>query len=134
MQSLPVPEHSLKILSVFLGAGLGGVLRYTSQLLVLGWNGQAWIATLLVNGLGSFLMGLLAGLVFMRSHLSPIWVVFWGAGFLGGFTTLSTFSLESLQFIQEQQWRSFFIYWGLSSLGCIAFCYLGFLFIRAVFA
>jgi CrcB protein len=90
---------------VALGAGLGGALRY----LVAGWAAQRWGAafpwgTLLVNLSGSFLLGLLLALSLERDLIPPGLRLFLGMGLLGGYTTFSTLSWESLALAQQGLW------------------------------
>lgn len=83
-------------LLVFLGAGLGGVARYGVNQLAVAWLGLAfpW-ATLAVNVVGSFLMGLCAEVIVARFGGWPEARLFLMTGVLGGFTTFSAFSLEA---------------------------------------
>jgi CrcB protein len=85
-------------LLVFLGAGLGGVLRHGVNLAaarILG-AGFPW-GTLAVNVVGSFLMGLVAGWLALRAGegWSQPFRLFLATGILGGFTTFSAFSLDA---------------------------------------
>ena len=82
--------------------------------------------TLLVNGLGSFLLGLLMGLVESeRWPLPPFWRLLLGVGFLGAFTTFSTFSLETLQALRAGE-PTLAIGYVLSSLAlALPACWLG---------
>ena len=81
---------------VFLGAGLGGVLRHALNLAIpraLG-DGFPW-ATFLINATGSLAMGLLIGWLARRGEGAPRDVqLFVATGILGGYTTFSTFSLD----------------------------------------
>lgn len=82
------------ILLVALGGAAGSVARYLTVLgaarLVPGFP----VGVMAINVLGSFVIGLLAGvLIGPRAGFSPLLVV----GFLGGFTTFSTFSLDALR-------------------------------------
>jgi fluoride exporter len=73
---------------VAIGGAIGSALRY---LMVVGVGTP--IATLLVNILGSFAMGVLFVMLANRSSLSPLLMT----GVLGGFTTFSAFSLDALK-------------------------------------
>lgn len=91
---------------VFLGAGLGGALRHFINLTI----GRAvgsdfpW-ATAFINVSGSFVMGALTGWLAFRAGAG--WTqhtrLFVATGFLGGYTTFSTFSLESILLLERNQ-------------------------------
>ncbi len=81
---------------VFLGAGLGGALRHSVNLVsqrLLGPDLPA--GTLVVNVLGSLSVGAIAGYFAVRGHGSQDLQLFVTTGMLGGFTTFSAFSLEA---------------------------------------
>jgi CrcB protein len=80
-------------LLVFLGAGLGGILRHGANVAALRLLGPTfpW-ATLAVNALGSLLMGVLAALLAGRATEARLLLM---TGVLGGFTTFSAFSLDA---------------------------------------
>jgi CrcB protein len=84
-------------LLVALGSALGGVARYGAMRLWPIVPGQWPTATMLVNLLGSFLIGVLSVLFALRSAAGaePL-RLFWMAGVLGGFTTYSAFALETV--------------------------------------
>ena len=107
------PSLSVASLYVALGGGLGAWLRYiTGQLWTaaigpVAASGFPW-ATLTVNVLGSFAMGLLAGwLAHFGSPQTPLgtegWRLLLGVGVLGGYTTFSSFSLEIALMAQRGQ-------------------------------
>lgn len=81
----------LQVLAVALGSALGGVARYSVGL-VTNPAGRFPLATLLVNGIGSTLIGVLAGLLPPESVRLRLFLM---TGFCGGFTTFSAFALES---------------------------------------
>ncbi len=90
------------MLCVFLGGGLGALARYLLVNLVLS-NGTIMripFAILSVNLLGSLLIGLLAGF-FSRESSASLLQPFLIVGFLGGFTTFSSFSLENFDLIRD---------------------------------
>lgn len=86
-------------LLVFLGAGLGGVLRHGVNLVSPRWFGTGFPAgTLLINVLGSALMGMIAGWLAFKTQAgwSQHARLFLTTGILGGFTTFSAFSLDAV--------------------------------------
>jgi CrcB protein len=89
-------DENLKFLIVFLGAGIGGALRHGVNLAASGLLGSQFpYGTLIINIVGSFLMGVIAEYFALKGHLPPAWRLFLTTGLLGGFTTFSTFSLDS---------------------------------------
>lgn len=90
------------LLGVFVGAGIGGVLRY----LVGGWVAERagtafpW-HTLAVNVSGAFLLGVLMALSVERDLVPSSARIVLGVGVLGGYTTLSTLSYESVALIES---------------------------------
>ncbi len=59
--------------------------------------------TFLINASGSFLIGLVMTILTERTHLSPIYRYLIPIGFIGGYTTFSTFEYETLRAIQDGQ-------------------------------
>jgi CrcB protein len=87
---------------VFLGSGLGGVLRHLVNVFVPRALGMSFpYHTLSVNILGSFVMGLVAWYFTLRGDSSQSWRLFLTTGILGGFTTFSAFSLETVLLYQR---------------------------------
>jgi fluoride exporter len=110
---------------VFVGAGLGAVARW--QLSV--WLNQKTfipMGTLAANWVGGLLIGLIAGYLTTRPDLAPQWRLFWITGLLGGLTTFSTFSAESVIFLQRGEWVSLLVHSGLHTVGSILLAALGF--------
>lgn len=90
----------MKIYSaVFIGGALGACLRYGLNLWI--HTGQFPAATWLENAAGSLLLGILTGF-FMIGAKRPLLSAFLGTGFCGGFTTMSTFSKETVMLLQGQ--------------------------------
>lgn len=97
-----------QILAIAGGGAVGALLRFW----VAGWvygllgRGFPW-GTLVVNVSGSLLMGFLYVLLVERMSVAPEWRALLLVGFLGAFTTFSTFSLETLNLIEDGQlWRA----------------------------
>ena len=89
-------------LIVFLGAGIGGALRHgvnvgAARLFGFGFP----FGTLIVNIVGSFLMGLLAGYFAFRPGMAQHMRLFLTTGILGGFTTFSAFSLDTALLVER---------------------------------
>ena len=83
-------------LIVFLGAGIGGALRHGANVSAARLFGYGFpYGTLIVNVVGSFLMGLLAGYFAFRPGIGQHMRLFLTTGVLGGFTTFSAFSLDT---------------------------------------
>jgi CrcB protein len=117
------------VLYVFLGGGIGSVLRYVLSLLISSTIFP--VATFVVNITGSFLIGLFAALYGIQPTTQSgqqALLLFLTTGLCGGFTTFSTFSKESYSLMQQQQWPLFFIYLFTSVALCIGGTALGFYF------
>jgi CrcB protein len=106
---------------IAIGGALGAMARFGMASAVFKWFDRPFpYGTLSVNLLGSFAIG-----------VAYIWLVengFGGeqyrhlamVGFLGAFTTFSTFSLESISLLQDARYDAFLAYIGASLLGCLA--------------
>ncbi len=93
-----------KLLLVFAGGGLGAVSRFLLTTALAGKLGNFPLGTLAANFFGSLLMGLVLGILAGRVHVGAEHVrLFVAVGFLGGFTTFSSFSAETLTLIQHGQ-------------------------------
>lgn len=97
----------MSFLIVFLGAGLGGAARYGTGLLFSRFAALTAfpVSTFVVNIVGSLLMGLIIGFFSTRSGqdvvLSNSWKLFLTTGIMGGFTTFSAFSLETVLLMEN---------------------------------
>lgn len=88
--------------------------------------------TISANVLGGLLMGLLAGLVSRIPGGGEGWRLFLGVGVLGGFTTFSSFSLETVLMIERGQWALGLGYVLASAAGAIGALVLGLTMARAI--
>ena len=90
-------------LLVGLGGFLGSVCRYALSLLPLTGKTGFPFATLLINVIGSLLIGILAGIAQREIAWHADWFAFLRTGFCGGFTTFSTFALETAELMSGGQ-------------------------------
>jgi len=102
----------INFISVGLGAFFGAIIRYGINILVakLISADKPAISTFIVNIVGSFLMGLLFSYFNSLSELKPELRLILITGFLGSFTTFSTFSMENYIFLIEGEYIKFLIY------------------------
>lgn len=112
------------LLLVGMGSALGGMLRYGVSLLLPSDIGRIPWATLLVNLLGCFLLGLFNGYV-ARFGPSAEMRAFLAVGLCGGFTTFSTFIAEGGAMFRAQFYPSMLLYWGASCLGGLLLLFWG---------
>jgi CrcB protein len=92
-------------LVVFFGAGIGGALRHAVNLAAVRLLGYGFpFGTLIVNVIGSFLIGVLAGYFAYRTGLNQHLRLFMTTGILGGFTTFSAFSLDAALLIERNSY------------------------------
>lgn len=103
---------------VFIGGGLGAVLRYLLSLVPAGTTFP--LMTLLTNVIGAFCIGFFAAALPSGRALT-----FLKTGLCGGFTTFSTFSLECLSLFERGAALSGVLYIATSVLGCLAGVWLG---------
>jgi CrcB protein len=94
-------ESAWKIAILSLGGMLGVNARYWLGLWIVAWAGtrMPW-ATGLINVTGAFSLGLFLTLA-PAWRIDPAWHLFFGVGFLGGYTTFSTFAVESVRLWNE---------------------------------
>src|SRR5262245_52075695 len=92
-------------LAVAIGGAIGSMARHGTNVAVVRLAGRpGFYATFAVNIIGSFIIGLLAGLIASsRLQITPTARVFVFVGILGGFTTFSSYMLDTLTLAQEGQ-------------------------------
>ncbi|MFI8415345.1 fluoride efflux transporter CrcB [Serratia sp. NPDC078593] len=89
------------LLAVFIGGGLGSVLRWAISMKLNPLHAHIPVGTLTVNLLGGFIIGLAMALFSRVLSLDPTWRLLITTGFCGGLTTFSTFSLEVVYLMQD---------------------------------
>lgn len=107
-------------LAVGAGGAVGAMLRYWIGLRVTGSMGSAfpW-PTLTVNFVGSFLVGVCMVLIAGKASGGELWRLGLMVGLLGGFTTFSAFSSDTLGLLEAEEWFRAMIYISASILLCI---------------
>jgi len=111
------------LLLVGAGGFIGSVLRYQISLAFFHRIGNEFpTGTLIVNLVGSFLIGILLSGAMKSSHS---WTLLLVTGFCGGFTTFSTFAIENIKLIENENWNISILYLTLSLIGGIGLCLLG---------
>jgi CrcB protein len=116
----------LRVLPIAAGGALGAVFRYWLSINVHRYAGQGFpYGTLSVNVFGSLLMGLLYVLLVERVALSTEWRAFLLVGLLGAFTTFSTFSIETLNIIEQGELSKAMVNVIASVATCMVACWLG---------
>jgi fluoride exporter len=115
-----------QVVAISVGAVLGANARY--------WLGQ-WLShtlvtslpvgTLFINCSGSFVLGLFMTLATERLPLAPHWRLAVAVGFLGSYTTFSTFSYETMRLAADGSWLLAFANVALSVAGGLAGAWLG---------
>lgn len=116
----------LNVIAVFIGGGIGAALRY----LICTCSQKACSVsfpyhTLSVNVIGSFILGFLAYYFALKTSVPSHFKLFLTVGLCGGFTTFSTFSLESVNLFNEGRFFDLVLYILLSVMVCIIFAALG---------
>lgn len=122
----------MKLVLILLGGGIGSLARYS----VSGWVHSKYagvfpLGTLAVNLVGSFLIGVLWAL-FESATMSPTLRVFLFVGILGGFTTFSTYSLETISLLRDGDVRTALFNILLNNVGGILLAFAGFVSTREI--
>lgn len=116
---------------IFLGGGIGSVLRYLLSKTLNPMFSNFFVGTMVVNLLGSFLIGVILGLE-IKSIIQKPMLTFLVIGFCGGFTTFSTFALENFNLIKSEQYFMFLLYMFSSIIAGILAVGLGFFVVKQI--
>lgn len=121
----------LNVFLVMIGGAFGSAARYG-----LGrWLNSGWpYGTFAANVAGGLLMGLVMGFVLRNPGESERLRLLLATGVLGGFTTFSSFSLETVQMLERREYMSALFYAGLSVLLSVCAVALGLFIVRKVAA
>ncbi len=123
----------MQAIAIASGGAVGALLRYWMSNGVYALLGRSFpFGTLAVNVLGSLLMGFLYVLLIDKLSLGPQWRAALLIGLLGAFTTFSTFSIETLNLIEEGEAMKALLNVVLSVVLCLGAAWLGVLAGRTV--
>lgn len=115
-----------ELLFIALGGALGSVLRYLTSVWTLKLVGETWLVsgTTIVNITGCFLIGLIFHILEAGEWMDTSIKLFLIVGFLGGFTTFSSFGIEGFNII-GQSFQYGLLYMGLQIAGGLGAVWLG---------
>lgn len=123
----------MQAVAVAAGGAIGSVLRFWISSGVYAALGRGFpVGTLTVNVLGCLAMGLLYVLLLERMAVGPEWRAFLLVGVLGGFTTFSSFSIETFNLIEGGEPFKALLNVMLSVLSCVAATWLGVVLARQI--
>jgi fluoride exporter len=115
-----------RIALVAVGGALGSVLRYLVAMAAVAWLGPTfpW-GTLAVNLVGSFLIGLVQSLAVESLVISEEARLFLSTGLMGGLTTYSAFSYETVRLAEAGAWTAAWANVLITTAACLTLCLLG---------
>ena len=123
---LRCPKPMKTILFIAGGGAIGAVMRYGASLGVYSLFGRGFpYGTLFVNVTGSLLMGVLSIVLLERFNVGPEWRAAILVGLLGSFTTFSTFSLETLNLLEQGDMMRAMANIAFSIIVCLAAVWVG---------
>ncbi len=123
----------LNLIAIFTGGGVGAVTRYLISLnMAKHFQINLPFATFAVNIIGSFIIGFLYFLFIEKADVSPALKLALTAGFCGGLTTFSTFSLELFEMFANHQFIHAFSYAILSVTVCLLMTAIGAYFAKLI--
>lgn len=113
-------------LTIAVCGGIGALLRFLMSRGVNAVLSPAFpYGTLCVNVLGSFLMGFLTWILLHKFQVNDLFRNAVLIGFLGSFTTFSSFSIEVVTMLEQQYWVKAFAYITASVVCCVTMCFVG---------
>lgn len=105
--------------------GLGAMLGANLRFIVADWAAARWGAafpygTFIINVSGAFVIGLFLAAIANRAGIDPLWRLFLATGFLGGYTTFSSYAWEALTLARDGAWARALLYvTGSNALGLL---------------
>lgn len=114
----------MNFLFVALGGAIGSIMRYSVSLLTSGTLSVFNVGTIVVNLIGSFLIGMTFAITSEMSVLSPAMRALIFVGIFGGFTTFSSFSLDTFTAFKESGALVALMYVLINNIGGIGLCFL----------
>ncbi len=115
----------IPFLYVGLGGFVGAMMRFGASLATAGWSISLPLGTLVSNGLGCFLIGVLASVAAATDAVSPNARLFLATGLCGGFTTMSSFVYELAEYLRTEDYLMGALYFGATIVGSVLMFYLG---------
>ena len=123
----------MEYLWVGLGGCLGANVRYILGMWIVGRVGSGFpLSTLLINVTGSFVIGTILVVLTERLIADPAWRLFLVVGFLGGYTTFSSYTFEALALMEQGAWLPAIVYIVGSNGGGLVAAYLGMVLARVL--
>lgn len=116
----------LGLAAVASGAAVGASLRWVLGVALNGLQPALPMGTLIANLAGGLLAGIAMAWIARHPELSPTWRLFITTGFLGGLTTFSTFSAESLAMLMRAEFGAAALHSAVHLLGSLAAAALGY--------
>ena len=118
---------------IIIGGGIGSLFRYfTTQIVNTAFNNKFLFGTIVVNCIGALLIGFLIN-IFDTYSLNMKWKLFIITGFLGGYTTFSAYSYETVNYMLNGNIKYTIINILVSNILCIVFVFIGIWFNKIVF-
>ena len=113
-------------LAIAAGGAIGALLRFWVSSGIYAWLGRGFpYGTLVVNVVGSLLMGYLYIVLIERTALGAEWRAFVLVGLLGAFTTFSTFSIETLNLLEQADYGKAMANVAVSVVACVGAAFAG---------
>jgi len=117
----------MNALFVIIGGGIGALLRYVTTLLCARFFGAGFtFGTVIVNLAGCFLIGVAMAIAERGTVLTPTLRLFFVTGFLGGFTTFSTYAWESVHALRSASFATAALHIFVSNVAGLGLAFAGF--------